>query len=126
MVRHQAQPVGVGAADDRVRGVAQPCGALGHGLQHRLDVGRRARDDLEDLRGRRLLLARLAELVDQTPSIRDGDRGARARVPGRRPCGGATPFRAPRQIRRGQCRDLRHVAQLRRAEAALRSLDIGV
>ena len=32
-------------------------------LEHRLDVGRRARDDAQDLAGRRLLLQRLGEVA---------------------------------------------------------------
>ena len=60
------------------------------GVEDRLDVGRRARDDPQDLAGRRLLLQRLGqlavprlELLEQ-PDVLDGDD-----APGRRRSGGA-------------------------------------
>ncbi|MFZ0403469.1 MAG: hypothetical protein WAL03_20555, partial [Pseudolabrys sp.] len=42
---------------------AQAGGALDHGIQYRLHSDLRLADDLQDLRGRRLLLKRLGEVV---------------------------------------------------------------
>ena len=59
--------------EDRTEaGVAQPRGVLDDGVEDRLDVGRRARDDPQDLGRRRLLLQRLFRLVEQ-PHVLDGD-----------------------------------------------------
>ena len=61
--------------------LAQPDGALGDGLEHGLDVGRRARDHPEDLAGRGLLLEGLGEVVVaglqllEQPDVLDGDHG---------------------------------------------------
>jgi len=52
--------------------VAQPRGVRQHGLEYRFKLAGRARDDTEDLRGRGLLLQRLAQLVEQ-PGVLDGD-----------------------------------------------------
>ena len=56
-------------------------GILQHGLEHRLQIARRAGDDLQHLAGRGLLLQRLgqivgalAQLVEQ-PRVLDGDHG---------------------------------------------------
>jgi hypothetical protein len=57
------------AAVDRL---TQPHGALDDSLEARLDIGRRAGDDPEDLGGRRLLLERLLRLVEQ-PDVLDRD-----------------------------------------------------
>jgi hypothetical protein len=57
------------AAVDRL---TQPHGALDDSLEDRLDIGRRAGDDPEDLGGRRLLLERLLRLVEQ-PDVLDRD-----------------------------------------------------
>ncbi len=51
---------------------AHPGGVLGDGLHDRLEVGRRARDDPQDLAGGRLLLERLFRLVEQA-DVLDGD-----------------------------------------------------
>ena len=53
-------------------GRAQTGGALGHGVEHRLEIGRRARDHPQDLGRGRLLLQRLFRLVEQ-PDVLDGD-----------------------------------------------------
>ena len=62
VVGDDAHEVALDPEDDGVDGVAEARRALGHRVQHRLDVRRRARDDGQDLRRRRLLLQRLAEL----------------------------------------------------------------
>src|SRR5262249_55372379 len=54
--------------------VAQPRGVRQHGLEYRFKLAGRARDDTEDLRGRGLLLQRLAQLVEQ-PRVLDCDDG---------------------------------------------------
>ena len=43
--------------------LAEPRRALGHGVQHRLEIGRRRGDDPQDLGGRGLLLQRLGDLA---------------------------------------------------------------
>ena len=63
MLSGQPQHVAVDAEDHRVRCVAQPRGGPGNRVEHRLDVGGRARDDTEDVGGRRLLLERFGELT---------------------------------------------------------------
>ena len=45
-----------------------------HGVQHRLNVRRRAGDDAQDFARRCLLLQRFLELLEQ-PHILDGDHG---------------------------------------------------
>ena len=50
------------ARDAADASVAERQGVLDDRIEHRLDVGRRLRDDLQDLGRRRLLLERLAEL----------------------------------------------------------------
>ena len=58
---------------------AESRGALGHDVHHRLEVGRRAGDHPQDLRGRRLLLERLGQLavpgleLREQPHVLDGD-----------------------------------------------------
>ena len=47
---------------------------LQHGIEHRLQLAGRARDHLQDLGGRSLLLQRFAQLVEQ-PRVLDGDDG---------------------------------------------------
>ena len=44
-------------------GVTDPCRVLQHGLKHRRQVARRARNDLQDVRRRSLLLQRLGQLA---------------------------------------------------------------
>ena len=63
MGRHDLQDVVLRQRDGDVPRVAEPGRALGHSVEDRLDVRRRARDDLQDLRRRRLLLEGLAELA---------------------------------------------------------------
>ena len=59
----RAQHVAVDQEHARVRRLAQVRGALGDGVEHRLHVGRRARDDAQDLADRRLLLERVLQLA---------------------------------------------------------------
>jgi hypothetical protein len=60
-------------------GVAYADGLLQHGCKHRLKIAGRAADDLEDLRGRGLLLQRFAEVgcaltqLIQKPRVFDSD-----------------------------------------------------
>src|SRR5262249_43537128 len=67
-------------------GTANPYGVLQHGVEHRLQLASRAGDNLENLRGRRLLLQRLreivralAQLVEQS-RVLDGDHSLRGKV----------------------------------------------
>src|SRR5262249_61751706 len=64
LVQHQ-RPTGGFAKTSRV---------LQHGLEHRLQLARRTRNDLKYLSGGRLLLQRLAQFVQQ-PRVLDGDDG---------------------------------------------------
>ena len=61
-------------ANLRIGCVAQPRGIFGNGIQHRLDIRRRAGDDAQDFARRRLLLQRLLEFLEQ-PHVLDGDHG---------------------------------------------------
>ena len=69
----QAHRVAVGEVHRRHRRVAQLGGTLGDGLEHRLHVGRRARDHPQDFADRRLLLERFLRLVEQA-HVLDRDR----------------------------------------------------
>ena len=53
-------------------GLAQPRRILCNGIQHRLNIRRRAGDHAQDLTRRGLLLQRLLEFLEQ-PHILDGD-----------------------------------------------------
>ena len=68
------KPIGLGQPQEPELGLADADRILQHGLEHRLEVARRARDDLQHLRGRRLLLQRLAQFVEQA-RVLDGDDG---------------------------------------------------
>jgi hypothetical protein len=60
-------------------GVAEPCRTPGDGVEDRLDVGGRARDDAEDLAGGGLLLEGLGEVaiagleLGEQADVLDGD-----------------------------------------------------
>ena len=82
-LRHVAQDVPSKRKIDRIRARRTPAHAFSAiGVEHRLDVGRRARDHPQDLGRRRLLLQRLgqlggsalSELREQT-DVLDGDHG---------------------------------------------------
>ena len=62
MQRHQAQALALETVDRRIRRPADPGGALGDGFHDRLEIGRRARDDPQNLARRRLLLQGLGHL----------------------------------------------------------------
>ena len=55
-------------------GVANAHCIFQHGLEDRIKVALRTRDDLQHLGGRSLLLQRFAQLVEQ-PCVLDGDDG---------------------------------------------------
>ncbi len=81
MMGDEQELVAVAAEDAHVLRLAQARRALRHGVEHGLDVGRRARDNAQDLGGRRLLLQRLgeggvpgSELAEQ-PRVLDRDHG---------------------------------------------------
>src|SRR5262249_23210289 len=69
VVGDEAEPVAVHAEDHRVDCLAKAGGALRRGIEHWLEVGRRARDDAEDLAGSGLLLACLFKLLDHSRII---------------------------------------------------------
>ena len=71
--RQQAEHVAVGQVHRRDRRVAQAGGALRDRLEHRLHVGRRARDHAQDFADRRLLLERFLRFVEQA-HVLDRDR----------------------------------------------------
>ena len=62
------------ASDGGLIGIAEPGSGFNEGLQHCLQIKRRAADDLEHVGGGGLLLQRFAQLVEQ-PRILDGDDG---------------------------------------------------
>jgi hypothetical protein len=62
MVGDEDEPVAIWAPNGSIVRLAQPRCALTHGVEHVLNVGRRARDGTEDLTGRVLLLQRLPNL----------------------------------------------------------------
>ena len=72
--RHVPQHFPVDPIYRRVDGIAQSGGALHDRVKDRLHVRRRARNDAENVRCRRLLLQRLLRLIEQ-PHILDGDDG---------------------------------------------------
>src|SRR5262252_2058831 len=67
-------------------GLAERDCLLQHGLEYRFQLARRARDDAEDLGGRRLLLQRLAQIIGalpqlvEQPRVLDGDDGLRGEI----------------------------------------------
>jgi hypothetical protein len=63
VVRDELEGVPVHAEDKRIVGTANPGRILRDGIHDRLKLGRRARDDPEDLAGRRLLLKRLGQVA---------------------------------------------------------------
>src|SRR5262249_1879050 len=84
--RADVDPLTVEASDSAYFRLAQPDGALGDDVEHWLDVGRRARDDPEDLPGGRLLLEGLGHVgmglregtvlfleLREQPHVLDGD-----------------------------------------------------
>ena len=60
-------------------GLAQPHRGFNQRVEHRLQIERRAADDLEHVGGRRLLLQRLAQLVEQA-RVLYGDDGLLSEV----------------------------------------------
>ena len=71
---HGAEGFSVVEVKDAELGLANARRVFQHGLEHGLEVARRARDDLQHLGGRGLPLQRLAQLVEQ-PRVLDGDDG---------------------------------------------------
>jgi len=63
MMGDEEELVAIWAPNGSVVCLAQPCRALTHGVEHDLNVGRRARDGAEDFTGRDLLLLRLSEML---------------------------------------------------------------
>ena len=63
MLRDEPKELAFQRQIDGIGRPADPRGALGHDVEHRLEIGRRARDDPQDLAGRRLLLQRLGQLA---------------------------------------------------------------
>src|SRR5262245_25057196 len=72
MRSHKPILFAVGAPNSRVAGIAQARSVFSHGVQHRLDVRRRAGDHAQDLAGPGLLCETLLQLVEQ-PHVLDGD-----------------------------------------------------
>jgi hypothetical protein len=62
-MRHKVEELAVEPVHEAELGLAEPRRALGNHVEHRLDIGRRATDDPQHLRGRRLLLQRLVALA---------------------------------------------------------------
>jgi hypothetical protein len=78
---NEVKKVAVDARDDRVHALAQPAPTPGDGVEYRLHVGRRPRDDTKDLARRGLLIERLGELAVprldllEQPHVLDRDDG---------------------------------------------------
>ena len=79
--RHRAERVAFEQEQVAELGLADARRVLQHGIEHRLKLARRAADDLQHLRGRGLLLQRLAQIVGallqfvEQPRVLDGDDG---------------------------------------------------
>ena len=79
MQRNDAKCISLAEIQIAELGLADARRVLQHGLEHRLQLAGRAADDLQHLRGRRLLLQRLGELARarlhlfKQPRILDGD-----------------------------------------------------
>src|SRR5262249_19766634 len=74
VVRHQGHSVTLDKANGCVVGPTHPSRALSNGVEHRLDVGRRAGNNAKNLTRRSLLLQGLLKLVEQ-PHVLDRDHG---------------------------------------------------
>ena len=64
--------VAIAQSDLRVARAAKLQGGLGHSSEHRRNVGRRLRDNSQNIRRRGLLFQRFPQLAEQ-PRIPDGD-----------------------------------------------------
>src|SRR5262249_6680224 len=71
VARGTAQEGAVETPDESAFGLAEPDRVLGQRLEHRLQVERRAPDDLEQLAGRRLLLEGHAQLRVASVELRE-------------------------------------------------------
>ena len=84
VVRHEVEALAVEPVDEAELGLAEPRRAPGERVENWLDVCRRARDDPQDLAGRRLLLQRLRSAHDSALAPpRRGPRSRRRPPPGR-------------------------------------------
>ena len=63
MTAGKVQEIAVEPRHEGELATAQPHRALGNRVEHGLDVGRRARDDTQDIAGRRLVLERFGEFA---------------------------------------------------------------
>ncbi len=59
---HGLQGVAIDTNDRSISSVTKPRGVLGHHIQHRLYISRRAGDNAQNFAGRSLLLQRFREL----------------------------------------------------------------
>src|SRR5262249_28952814 len=81
MTASKVKEIAVKPHHERELATAQPHRSLGNRVEHRLDVGRRAGDHVQDLGAGRLLLERLGELARarlhlvEQPHVLDGDDG---------------------------------------------------
>ena len=71
-MRHDSKHITIDATDHASVASHKPRGVLGDGIQHRLNIRRRAGDHAQDLARRRLLLQRFLEFLEQ-PHVLDGD-----------------------------------------------------
>src|SRR5262249_21705042 len=65
VVRHEVEELAVEPVHKAVLAIAEPPSALGDHVEHRLDVARRAADDLEHVGGSNLLLTRLIQFAGE-------------------------------------------------------------
>jgi hypothetical protein len=68
------------APNTRHLSVAEAGGGFGQRVEHRLQIERRAADDLEHVRGGGLLLQAFAQLIEQS-GVLDGDDGLLRKIP---------------------------------------------
>ena len=104
----------------RDRRVAQARGALGDRVEHRLHVGRRARDHAQDLADRRLLVERVLRLVEEAHVVDRDRRLAREGLQQRDLVGRERPLLAAPEQDRTRRRRLRASAG-RRAACEIRT-----
>ena len=77
--RRHPQQLAIETENESPAGPAQPSRTFGDRFKYRLEIERRAANDLKHFRGGRLLLQRFAELVEQA-GILDGDDGLVGKV----------------------------------------------
>jgi hypothetical protein len=117
-VRHEVEELAVEPVDKAELALAEPRRALGNHVEHRLDVGRRAADDVEHLAGRGLVFKSLGQLLTRLLQFACESGNLLLEVGGRyarrRRFAGFRPCRVPPLHRPSTSTGPLHVAPLRR------------